>query len=97
MRIHGRMLRPSNLAERRILKAFGLDFIKVPRSHNPFAVARHIQRLAKGAVPECRIIREIVEEDRLRPPPHPLPWPVPMPVPFPTAPGSPWLPHVEAS
>ncbi len=96
MRIHGRTLRPSNLAERRVLKAFGIDYIRVPRSHNPYVIARQVQRLAKGAVPEFRLIREIVEEDRLRVPPHPLPWPGPFPEPFPSTPGSPWCPHAEA-
>jgi len=96
MRINGRLLRPSTLAERRVLKGFGVDYIRVPRRHNPYAVARQVQRLARGAVAELQIVKEVIEEDRLRPPPHPLPWPVPMPVPFPTAPGSPWCPHVQA-
>jgi hypothetical protein len=57
MRIQGRQLRPSNLAERRILKALGVDVLRVPRKLNPFAVARHIRKLAVGTggnLPELR-------------------------------------------
>jgi hypothetical protein len=57
MRIQGRQLRPSNLAERRILKALGTDVLRVPRKCNPFAVARHIKKLAAGTggnLPELR-------------------------------------------
>lgn len=88
MRVNGRLLRPSTLAERRIMKALGLDFIRVPRSKNPFAVARQLTRVAKGAVPELQIIKEILEEDRLRRPRIPLPDPT-----SPHQPASPWCPH----
>jgi hypothetical protein len=57
MRIQGRLLRPSTLAERRILKALGTDVLRVPRRLNPFAVARHIRKLAAGTggnLPELR-------------------------------------------
>jgi len=59
MRIQGRILRPSNLAERRVLKALGTDELRVPRKLNPFAVARHIRKLASGAggnLPELRAL-----------------------------------------
>jgi hypothetical protein len=48
MRIQGRQLRASNLADRRILKALGTDVLRVPRRLNPFAVARHVRKLAAG-------------------------------------------------
>jgi len=48
MRIHGRCLRPSTLAERRVLKTLGVDFLRVPRKQNPFAIARSIRKLAAG-------------------------------------------------
>jgi hypothetical protein len=48
MRIQGRCLRPSNLAERRVLKTLGLDSLRVPRRQNPFAIARSIRKLAAG-------------------------------------------------
>ena len=48
MRIQGRVLRPSNLSERRILKSLGVDFLRIPRRKNPFAIARCIRKLAAG-------------------------------------------------
>ena len=57
MRIQGRVLRASNLAERRVLKALGTDVLRVPRKLNPFAVARHIRKIASGTggnLPELR-------------------------------------------
>ena len=50
MRVNGRTLRPSNLRERRVLLAIGINPVtglRVPRSENPFAVARTIQRLCR--------------------------------------------------
>ncbi len=57
MRIQGRQLRASNLAERRVLKSLGTDVLRVPRKLNPFAVARHIRKIASGTggnLPELR-------------------------------------------
>lgn len=50
MRIQGRTLRASNLAERRVLLSLGIDHLnfRVPRRLNPFAVARQVKRLAAG-------------------------------------------------
>ncbi len=50
MRIQGRTLRASNLAERRLLLSLGVDHLnfRVPRRLNPFAVARKVARCAKG-------------------------------------------------
>ena len=48
MRITGRSLRPSNLAERRVMLSLGFPTIRVPRHANPFIVARRVSRLAKG-------------------------------------------------
>lgn len=50
MRICGRLLRPSNLAERRLLLShFGASTFRVPRSHNVFAIVRRVERyLAKN-------------------------------------------------
>lgn len=45
MRICGRLLRPSTLAERRLLlRHFGTSAVRIPRSHNIFAVARRVER-----------------------------------------------------
>jgi hypothetical protein len=57
MRITGRHLRASNLQERRVLKGLGVDVIRVPLKLNPFAVARHVRKLAAGTggnLPELR-------------------------------------------
>ena len=59
MRIQGRQLRAANLAERRVLKSLGIDVLRVPRKLNPFAVARHIRKLAAGTggnLPELRAL-----------------------------------------
>jgi len=48
MRIQGRLLRASTLAERRVLKSIGVDFIRCRRSLNPFSIARSIRRIANG-------------------------------------------------
>ncbi len=48
MRICGRLLRPSTLAERRLLLSyFGTSAVRVPRTQNIFAVARRIDRYLK--------------------------------------------------
>lgn len=45
MRICGRLLRPSTLAERRFfLGYFGTSTLRVPRRHNIFAIARRVER-----------------------------------------------------
>lgn len=50
MRINGRLLRPSSLAERRIMLSLGLGTsFRCPRNENPFTLARKLRRLA-----ECR-------------------------------------------
>jgi len=50
MRIQGRTLRASNLAERRLLLTIGIDHLnfRVSRRLNPFAIARHVRRIASG-------------------------------------------------
>ena len=58
MRIQGRTLRASNLAERRLLLSLGIDHLnfRVGRRLNPFAVARAVRRVAagKGDMPALR-------------------------------------------
>jgi len=72
MRINGRTLRPSTLAERRMLLAAGVTSIRVPRSMNPYAVARRLSRLAR----EPDELRRLTTTDR---PPRPCPFPMPTP------------------
>lgn len=50
MRVCGRLLRPSTLAERRLfLGHFGTDTLRVPRTLNPYAVARKVRRIVMNA------------------------------------------------
>lgn len=59
MRIQGRTLRPSTLEERRLLLSLGLDKLRVPRGTNPFALVRKIQKVARGARQEMKIIHAL--------------------------------------
>jgi hypothetical protein len=68
MRIQGRLLRPSTLAERRVLKALSVDAIKVPRRANPFAIARLVRRISFGG-PDMPKLKALVK----RPAPVELP------------------------
>jgi hypothetical protein len=55
MRIQGRLLRPENLAERRVLKSLGVDFLRVPRKYNPFSVARLVHRASQGGLDTAKL------------------------------------------
>ena len=45
LRINGRIIRPGCLISRRFfLGALGVDRLRVPRSQNPFAIARRLRR-----------------------------------------------------
>lgn len=73
MRINGRLLRASTLAERRVLKTLGVDALRVPRSHNPYQVARRLTRLARGGE-DLAFLRGLVPHR-----PHAVPAPSPEP------------------
>jgi hypothetical protein len=64
MRINGRTLRPSNLAERRLLLSFGTDALRVPRTMNPFTVARRLRRAARGDSPDHDFARGLATRSR---------------------------------
>jgi hypothetical protein len=68
MRIQGRILRASNLSQRRVLKSLGVDFLRVPRRANPFAVARHIKRLAAGRGGDIEALRALAKKVSPTPP-----------------------------
>ena len=74
MIVNGRTVRPSTLAERRLLLSGGVTHVRVPRSQNPYAVARRLGRLAKGEVAELRKLLATI---------HQAPRPNPMPIPTP--------------
>jgi len=72
-RIHGRTIRPSNLAERRVLLSIGVDCLRVPRSENPFVAMRMLKRLASSNTPDILGLRKMIEIDRERRPSLPMP------------------------
>lgn len=61
MRINGRTLRPSTMAERRLLISLGAAAVglRVPRNMNPFTVARRLRRAAKGITPDHDFARDL--------------------------------------
>jgi hypothetical protein len=63
MRIHGRVLRPSNLAERRVLKSLGFDMLRVRRGLNPFIVCRHVNKLATGRGGDMLALRALLQRN----------------------------------
>ncbi len=78
MRIQGRVLRASNLAERRVLKSLGLDVLRVPRRLNPFSVARHVKKIATGLGGNLPELRAVLKKHE-RPTPPSLPDSTPEP------------------
>ena len=79
MRIRGRTIRPSTLAERRLMTAFGVEYIHCPRNINPFILARRFRRAAALNTPDHRFLKEVIERSR--------PWPTPEPSPEPDTSG----------
>jgi hypothetical protein len=61
MRIRGRVLRASTLAERRLLKALGVDALRVPRRLNPFAVARALHKVAAGTGGDLPALKKLLQ------------------------------------
>jgi hypothetical protein len=75
MRIRGRTLRPSTIAERRLLMTFGVDYIRVPRGTNPYVVARRFARAARHQTPDHLFVRDVIDRSRSWPAPKPSPEP----------------------
>jgi len=75
MRVNGRLLRPATLAERRLLSAFGLSDLRVPRGCNAFVAARRLGRLARYQGPDGEFFRELVRTQHKAVPPTPDPEP----------------------
>ena len=71
MRIQGRILRASNLAERRVLLTLGIDHynFRVPRRLNPFIVARHVRKLAAGRG-DMPALKALLQKTRTATPPE---------------------------
>ena len=75
MRLRGRILRASNLAERRLMTALGVDFIKVPKGTNPFIVMRRFARAARCQTPDHLFVRDVIDRSKSWPNPSPAPEP----------------------
>lgn len=71
MRISGRVLRPSNLAERRLMLSMGVHSIRIPRNQNPYVVARRLARAARCDTEDHRFLRSLIEAERREPRPSP--------------------------
>lgn len=68
-RINGRIIRPSSLAERRVMLALGLSTaLRVPRSENPYAVVRRLKRLAQNTNPDVDYLRRLARKKTVTPP-----------------------------
>lgn len=75
MRVCGRTLRPSTMAERRLLISLGTSALRVPRNLNPFTVARRMRRAARGITPDHDFVRALVVKMKKHPGDVPVPSP----------------------
>lgn len=77
MRICGRVLRASDLQERRfLLGQLGVPALRVPRTENPYAVARRLRRLAHERSDDIMYLRSLVRRTKgppVMPPVSPAP------------------------
>ncbi len=60
MRVNGRIIRPSTLAERRFLLSLGVCDLRVPRRMNPYVVGRRLSKSARGVDGDILFARELV-------------------------------------
>lgn len=75
MRVTGRVLRPSNLAERRVmLSQFGSLALRVPRGVNPYLLARRLVRASQPSA-DILFVRDALCGKRRPKPPRPRPSP----------------------
>jgi len=56
----GRLIRPSNLAERRLLLSLGIVVLRVPRVTNPYVIARRLERAARRDSEDLVLLRDLV-------------------------------------
>ena len=59
MRIRGRRLYPSTLAERRVMMALGGTPLYAPRGISPYLVARRLSRFACGHHPDASFLKAL--------------------------------------
>lgn len=67
IRIRGRRIYPSTLAERRVLLSLGAYPFYVPRGVSPYLVARKVARVALGQSPDLVMLREVLAKGTRRP------------------------------
>ncbi len=68
MRINGRTLRPSDLAERRLmLNEFGTLSLRSPRGVNPYVLARRLRKAAHEEHPDLLFVKERLANRRPKP------------------------------
>jgi len=60
VRIRGRRLYPSTMAQRRLMLSLGSYPLYVPRGISPFLVARKLSRAAQGQAPELLLLRQVL-------------------------------------
>lgn len=60
VRVRGRRLYPSTLAQRRLMLSLGAYPLYVPRGISPFVVARKLSRAAQGLSAELVFLRQVV-------------------------------------
>ena len=59
MRVRGRRLYPSTLAERRLMMSLGGTPLYAPRGVSPYVIARRIGRSARGESVDLQLAREV--------------------------------------
>lgn len=64
MRVRGRKIWASTLAERRLLMSMGGMPLRVPRGVSPFVVARRLTRAAASEHPDVVFVRELLSRRR---------------------------------
>lgn len=64
VRIRGRRLYPSTMAQRRLMLSLGCYPLYVPRGVSPFLVARKLARAAEGQFPELVLLRQVLAKGR---------------------------------
>jgi hypothetical protein len=60
VRIRGRRLYPSTMAQRRLMLSLGSYPFYVPRGISPFLVARKLSRAALGQTAELLLLRQVL-------------------------------------
>lgn len=68
VRIRGRRLYPSTIAQRRLMLSLGSYPLYVPRGVSPFLVARKLNRAAEGQFPELLLLRSLLLKGRRQTP-----------------------------